>query len=400
MNCVLMHQRIAVVELELDDETGFIRQTGCIFAEKHLPVGVSVQKGVADRGALQKWWTDRSIPASRSGIREALENLHVADTKMLLIRCFGLSLSDQYWMKPEKSSMTWEQINFFDHSFSDDIGDVLFGNMTKADAFDFVSPDNTSDGCLKKRWKIMHGRRCLIKGGSNPFHQQPLNEVIASGLMQRLGICHVPYRLLWSERFPYSVCEDFITRDTELVSAWRMMQIQKKSNHLSVWQHFVNCCHLAGMDIVPDLDRMIVTDYILANEDRHLNNFGLIRSAHTLAWMGFAPIFDSGSSLGYDKVAAQIRSGQGIVCKPFKKRHDDQLELVSSFAWIPFERLKDVREMADAVLREENAKDFIDDNRRSAICEALEERIQRLEDYSSDRTLPGLRIGSVPQDIS
>lgn len=49
MNCVLMHQRIAVVELELDDETGFIRRTGCIFAEKHLPVGVSVQKGVADR---------------------------------------------------------------------------------------------------------------------------------------------------------------------------------------------------------------------------------------------------------------------------------------------------------------------------------------------------------------
>ncbi len=206
---------------------------------------------------------------------------------MLLIRCFGLSLSDQYWMKPEKSGMTWEQINFFDHSFSDDIGDVLFGNTAKTDAFDFFSPDNTSDGCLKKRWKIMHGRRCLIKGGSNPFHQQPFNEVIAAGIMQRLGIRHVSYRLLWSEGFPYSVCEDFITRDTELVSAWRVMQIQSKSNHISVWQHFVDCCQTAGIDIVPDLDRMIVTDYIIANEDRHLNNFGLVRNARTLQWMGF-----------------------------------------------------------------------------------------------------------------
>ncbi len=99
MNCVLMHQRIAVLELELDDVTGFIRRTGCVFAAEHLPVGVMVQKGIADRAALQKWWMDRSIPASRSGIREALDRLDVADTKMLLIRCFGLSLSDQYWMK-------------------------------------------------------------------------------------------------------------------------------------------------------------------------------------------------------------------------------------------------------------------------------------------------------------
>ncbi len=383
MNCVLMHQRIAVLELELDDVTGFIRRTGCVFAAEHLPVGVMVQKGIADRAALQKWWMDRSIPASRSGIREALDRLDVADTKMLLIRCFGLSLSDQYWMKPEKSGMTWEQINFFDHSFSDDIGDVLFGNTAKTDAFDFFSPDNTSDGCLKKRWKIMHGRRCLIKGGSNPFHQQPFNEVIVAGIMQRLGIRHVSYRLLWSEGFPYSVCEDFITRDTELVSAWRVMQIQSKSNHISVWQHFVDCCQTAGIDIVPDLDRMIVTDYIIANEDRHLNNFGLVRNARTLQWMGFAPIYDSGSSLGYDKVAAQIRSGQGIVCKPFKKQQEEQLELVSSFAWISFDRLKDVQEMADAVLRGESAGDFIDDNRRSAICEALGERIQRLENKKS-----------------
>ena len=99
----------------------------------------------------------------------------------------------------------------------------------------------------------------------------------------------------------------------------------------------------------------------------------------TLQWMGFAPIYDSGSSLGYDKVAAQIRSGQGIVCKPFK----EQLELVSSFDWISFDRLKDVQEMADAVLRGESAGDFIDDNRRSAICEALGERIQRLENKKS-----------------
>ena len=94
LKCILMHKRIPVASIELDDATGFIQKVGEIYAPEHLPIGISVRKGVADRAALNTWWTDRSIPASRSGIREALETLEIADTKMLLIRCFGLSLSD------------------------------------------------------------------------------------------------------------------------------------------------------------------------------------------------------------------------------------------------------------------------------------------------------------------
>ncbi|MBS4987238.1 MAG: HipA domain-containing protein [Anaerotruncus colihominis] len=378
-----MHKRIAVAELLLDDTTGFIQKIDRVFQPEHLPVGVSVKKGIADRAALNEWWTDRSIPASRSGIREALETLDMTSTKMLLVRCYGLSLSDQYWIYPENSNLTWDQINFFENPFSDDMGDVLFGTQKKADGFDFSSPDNTSDGCLKKRWKILNGKRCLIKGGSNPFRQQPFNEVIAAGIMERLGIDHIPYTVMWKEDAPYSVCEDFVTADTELVSAWRIMQTQKKENSTSVYQHFVNCCKALGApNVVPSLDRMIILDYIIANEDRHLNNFGLLRNAETLEWLGFAPIFDSGSSLGYDKVAAQIRAGRDIACKPFKKHHAEQLKLVSSFDWIDFENLKDVESMITAVLSDEKNGEFIDESRISAIASAAVGRVQTLREIA------------------
>ncbi len=382
MKCILMHKRIAAAELDLDDETSFIKKINNIYAPEHLPVGIPMKKGIADRSAFNAWWMDRSIPASRLGIREALETMEIADTKQLLIRCFGLSLSDQYWMKPEHTALTWDQVNFFHNSFSDDMGDILFGKTKKGKDFDFISPDNTSDGFLKKRWKIIDGRRCLIKSGSNPFQQQPFNEVIAAEIMQRLGVAHVPYTVIWREGIPYSVCEDFVTEDTELVSAWRIMQIQKKENNISVYQHFVNCCNTLGIDIVSDLDRMIVTDYVIANEDRHLNNFGLIRHAETLKWIGFAPVYDSGSSLGYDKTAVQIRLEKDIVCKPFKKHHDEQLKLVSSFQWIDFDRLADVKEMIADVFSDERAKDFMDENRISAICAAMEKRIQKLKNIA------------------
>lgn len=376
MKRTLMHKCLAVADLEFDDATGSIRAINSIHAPDHLPIGTSRGNGIIARAALNAWWTDRSIPASRSGVREALEVLDVASTKLLLLRCYGLSLSDHYWIRPKDSGLTWDQINFFDNPFSDDMGDVLFGKPVKEDGFDFSSPDNTSDGFLKKRWKIINGKRCLVKGGSNPFQQQPFNEVIATRVMECLNIPHVPYELVWSDGYPYSVCEDFVSPDTELVSAWRVIQSQKKSNNDSVYQHFIKCCKGLGIqDIEDSLDQMLVLDYIIANEDRHLNNFGLLRNPETLAWLGMAPVFDSGSSLGYDKVASRIHAEQDIICKPFKKHHAEQLKLVSSFDWINFEALSGVGDMIREVFSEGQARDFVSADRCEAVIASVEERI-------------------------
>lgn len=379
MKCTLMHKRIPVAEMELDDTTGFIQKIGVVYAPEHLPVGISVRKGIADRAAMNVWWTDRSIPASRSGVREALETLEITSTKMLLVRCYGLSLSDQYWICPKGVKLTWDDINFFQHDFSEDIGDVLFGEGTKADNLNLSSPDNTSDGNLKKRWKIINGKRCLIKGGSNPFRQQPFNEVIAAEIMERLGIPHVPYSVTWNKGAPYSVCEDFVNEDIELVTAWRIFQSRKRSNNTSVYQHLVDCCESFGIrDVVPFLDRMIVLDYIIANEDRHLNNFGVLRNVETLEWIGMAPIYDSGSSLGYDKIPAQICAEREILCKPFKNHHAEQIKLVTSFDWIAFERLSDVGEFITDVLSAEGARDYMDEYRIQMIVQSVQRRIANL----------------------
>lgn len=402
MKCTLMHKCKAVAEMELDETTGFILKINEVYVADHLPVGISCKNGIADRGALNEWWTDRSIPASRSGVRNALEHLNISNTKMLLVRCFGLSLSDQYWIKPQGEDITWDKINFFDNLFSKDIGDVLFGVPKNTDGFDFSSPDNTSDGCLKKRWKIVGGKRCLVKGGSNPFQQQPFNEVIATKIMERLDIPHVVYDLIWDNGSPYSVCEDFVTADTELVSAWRILQTQKKPNDVSVYRHFVNICEGLGVkNIVQDLDKMLVLDYIIANEDRHLNNFGLVRNAETLEWFGFAPIYDSGSSLGYDKVASQIRSQTEITCKPFKKKHIEQVKLVSDFSWIDFDALSDIDEIIKEIMSVKQAEEYIDERRIDAIVDGVKNRIETLQKLVQSHTLTeDTTVGDVEENIA
>ena len=384
LKCTLMHKQTPVARIALDSVTGFIQRVDAVYAPEHLPVGIPVKSGVADRAAFNDWWTDRSIPASRSGIREALETLQISNTKMLLIRCYGLSLSDQYWICPEESELKWDDINFFHNDFSDDIGDILFGEKKKNDILNFSTPDSTSDGNLKKRWKIIDGKRCLIKGGSNPFRQQPFNEVIATKIMERLGIPHVPYKVVWDKGAPYSLCEDFVNDSTELIPAWRLLQTKKKSNSVSVYRHLVDCCESMGIEgVVQFLDRMIVLDYIIANEDRHLNNFGALRNAETLQWLGMAPIYDSGSSLGYDKMPAQMRSEREVVCKPFKNHHAEQLKLVTDFSWIDFSALADAGSMIEKVLSDERAVEYIDKNRRRAIISGVKRRIEKLRQFAS-----------------
>ena len=55
------------------------------------------------------------------------------------------------------------------------------------------TPNNTTDGMLRKAWIIEDGTRYLLKGGYKNETLQPFNEVLASEICQRLGFDHVKY---------------------------------------------------------------------------------------------------------------------------------------------------------------------------------------------------------------
>ena len=391
MRYSLMHKNIVVADIEVDEVIGGITNIYDVFAPNHLPIGVySKQNGkdVVDRYALNQWFADRCIPKHRMDIEEALEVLKFS-ARQLVIESWGLSLSDHYWLRPCDNELSntalYENVNFFDNDFSEDVGDILLGLKDSDDDINYWSPDNTTNGNLKKCWRIIGGKRCLFKSGSYPFQQQPFNEVIASRIMDRLGIDHVPYTVTWINDEPYSVCEDFVTKDTELITAWQIMQLRTKANHENEYLHFVDICSEIGVDIVPALDRMIVLDYIIANEDRHFNNFGLLRNANTLEWLGAAPIFDSGTSLWYNKLTARIPAS-GIICKPFKKTHGEQLKLVSSLEWFESSKLDGIEDEILEVFSGDKAAQYIDTERAKAIAAEVRNRIETVESMAMSHT--------------
>ena len=374
-----MHRNIAVAELMIDEETATISRIASVFAPEHIPVGVSINEGRPNRGDLNDWWQSRSIPASRQNIRKALEHLGLSSTGKMLKACFGLSLSDHYWVNPRARGLVWDEVNFFDHDFSEDVGDVLFGDIIRTKKINLSSPDNSSDGWLKKRWKIIEGKRCLIKGGSDPFWQQPINEAIASIIMARLGVDHVPYHLIWEDDMPLSICENFLTAETEFISAFHIHNSLKIIDTGFLYKHYLDCCQALGMaDVEVKLQQMLTVDYIIANYDRHWGNFGAIRNAKTLEWLSTAPLFDNGSALWCNQITDDIRADQKLKSQPFFNTHDEQIRLVDDFSWLDFGPLAGIDEEYSDLLAKSR---FIDTKRRDALCHALRQRVKMLKDY-------------------
>lgn len=397
MKCKLMHKNIPVASLEFDEITGVFTKIYDVINVSHLPVGVPVINGIADRRELHAWWLARAIPQSRLGLKEALEKMDVSGTAEMLGKSFGLNLSDQYWVLPDELNLDWHNINFFENDFSEDIGNILIGLKSDSDDINYMSPDSASDGWLKKKWRIVDGDRVLFKAGSGSHQQEPYNEVLATVIMKRLGIDCAEYKLTLIGDKPYSACKDFITSETELVTAHNILKSVKKPNDKSVFEHYIACCKGLGIeDIQHRINQMLALDYIIVNEDRHLNNFGLIRNAETLEYTSAAPIYDNGTSMWFNTATPNIKAGaRDISSKPFKTNHSDQIKLVTDFSWLELGKLKGIEDEFAEILE---TSEHIDAERKDTLCKMLVRRIEMLEN-AMNQTVKYTSVQDIGEDV-
>ena len=103
----LMQRNHKVAVIEIAEKTGDIIDMVDILSTQRIPLGARHINGSFDVLSLRKWWSGRGIPASRSGLERALETLQVPYAELLLVKCSGLSLSDQYWVTPCDAPQSW-----------------------------------------------------------------------------------------------------------------------------------------------------------------------------------------------------------------------------------------------------------------------------------------------------
>jgi len=119
-----------VLAFEYDPESGHACSSGEVLDPMRLPLEFTMHgKSALYAKRIDEWWKSRAIPSTRDGIRRVLESLGAASTGELLDRTYGLSLSDQYWVRRENDPVEWKDINFFDNPFDEALGEILLTSI-------------------------------------------------------------------------------------------------------------------------------------------------------------------------------------------------------------------------------------------------------------------------------
>lgn len=382
MKCTLMNKNEEVLVAEYNDALKVFTEIYEIKNIDYAPLilfnNYSKDKNITP--ILTDWFKGRGIPSWRDDLDLLLAKLNITSSFELLDKAFGLSLSDQYWVKPTDSNIQYKDINFFEHDFEDsEFTNATFGNeLDSSIKISLISPNNTTDGRLKKTWVIENGKRYLLKGGFKNEVMQPFNEVLASMICERLGFDHVCYTLDVVNDKVVSKCECFINTDTELIPAHQILQgLIKKEN---AYEEYIKILEDKGINNVREkLENMFILDYLILNEDRHLNNFGIIRDVNTLKWIDIAPIFDNGQSLNildYNDCELVI-NGQG---RFFHSVLDFDLIIskIKDIKRIDLSKLDDVVLKFEEVLHKYQEITKMTDRRINKICTLLMSRINKL----------------------
>ena len=390
MRCILMNKNTEVLLTEYDSASSTFTKIYEVYNIEYAPYilkNLYNEKDFNDnsfRINLSKWFQGRGIPSWRDKLDILLHRLNIIAPSELLDKSFGLSLSDQYWLKPINTSISYDDINFFDNDF--DYTEFLEASLSKnsnsiVSASSLNTPNNTTDGMLRKAWIIENDTRCLLKSGYKNELLQPFNEVLASEICDRLGFDHVKYTLDTYKDTVVSKCPCFITKNTELITCHQIRNNMDRYDSTKDYEEYIKILEEHGIvDARTQMENMFILDFLIMNEDRHLNNFGIIRDVNTLKWLKCAPIFDNGQSLNtlyYDENELHI-SGEGrffYEVKPF----DEIIKIVKNLKRIDIDKLNDLPEWFDNLLHQYQNLTNFSDTRINKLCIILNRQINKLK---------------------
>ena len=390
MKCILMNKNNEVLFANYDTATGVFTEIYDVFNIDYAPYILNsfYVKGDINntifRTNLSEWFKGRGIPSWRDKLDLLLHRLNVNAPCELLNKAFGLSLSDQYWLKSSNTNIKYEDINFFDNDF--DYAEFMEASLSKNSQIikkisSLKTPNNTTDGMLKKAWIIENNTRYLLKGGYKNDTLQPFNEFLASEICKRLGFNHVEYTLDTYKDTIVSKCPCFITKDTELITCHQIMNNIKIPNNETYYEEYIKIVEEKGIkDARIKLENMYILDFLIMNEDRHLNNFGIIRDVNTLKWLDIAPIFDNGQSLNieyYDEEEMHIR-GEGKLFYEIKS-FDEIIKVVKNIKRININKLENLPEWFDNLLHKYQNLSGYSDTKINKLCILLNRQINKLK---------------------
>ena len=253
---------------------------------------------------MSDWVQRRTIPANRRHMEAVLGAVNLEDRFDLLRYCHGLSLNDTYWVQAEDEGLDFDAINLYDNPFDEALGWIAFTGLPSNISRNLSSPELTTEGMLPKYWQRLSADDIVLcKGGTEGYSNaglEPFAEVIAYLLAKRININTIPYHLETRNNKPVAISKLFTTKETGLLTANHYLVEAFPGYSFISLEMALTQMQKDIDDLAPFYD-MCFLDYIIENGDRHLNNWGFSVDNATQKITGFAPLWDNGASLYYER---------------------------------------------------------------------------------------------------
>lgn len=389
MRCILLNKNTPIALIEYNTDHNAIVDIYDVYDIKYAPL--SIQNANKDKSKslvkeLNNWLKNRGIPSWRKDIEHLLEKLNVSSPEELINKSFALSLSDQYWMKEENDTITWNDINFFtnDFQYKAYLKASFSSDDSENEKIDLHSPNNTTDGMIQKAWIIEDGKRVLIKGSYTHSRQEPINEWLGSNISRRLGFDHCNYDIDVIDNKLVSKCENFVKENQEIITANDVFFTRKQNNHTSDMEHYIKILKRYGIkDARKNVENMFILDFLIMNYDRHMKNYGIIRDVDTLKWIKVAPIFDNGQAMQCDKLINEMNfeDGKGKFFKNTDKKFSNYLQGFKTLQSINITKLDGLTNEYREMLYKYQEYTEISNERIDKLVEGLKTRIDYLNKY-------------------
>ena len=390
MKCYLMNKNTIALTINFNSSFNMIDEILEINNINYAPLSIYNAYNSKSENILKvtnNWFKGRGIPSWRKDLEKLLERLNVSSSEELLNKAYGLSLSDQYWLKAIDDNISWSNINFFDNDF--DYEAYLEASLDSSfshkhlDPSILKSPNNTTDGMLQKGWIIEDGKRKLVKGTYSFSREEPFNEWLASNICKRLGFDYCDYQIEFNDLAKLiSKCDCFINENQEIVSAYDIFRTKVKPNGINDYEFYIRILEEQGVpNARKDVENMFILDYLIINSDRHMKNFGIIRDVNSLKWLKVTPIFDSGESMQCDKYTDEINFNRcygKFFSNPSKNYEDILKNLKDSVKRINISKLDGLSNEYEKLLRTYQNKLDISDTRINKLVDGLNIRINKL----------------------
>ena len=269
-------------------------QTKILTVNKTLPFPLDLE--LTDEGVLS-WLRKRTIPKNRAFVNEILKTLglSVNNVKGIIDVCKGLSLNDSYWIVPEGFEGKFSAYNLYENRFSNILSLVAYTGIGHSRPLDTTSPELTTHGMLRKAWRYIENKGIyLYKGGTEGAANtgnEPYSEYYASQIARQMGLNAVVYDLKNWKGILASTCKLFTDINTSYIPIGRIVKSGGIPACLDYYENNI------GLEAVEELKSMLIFDAVIYNEDRHFENFGILRDNHSGKIIGAAPVFDNGLSL-------------------------------------------------------------------------------------------------------